>query len=220
MEQWKESFVIVNIGKEGGTVLYFSCSYDWLFLSPFFLRVKKLLWFKGFLFTQDMILRSPQALCIHALFGESLSKSHFMVMAYDCVNGKLWNRSLWLFPMNTWISYRAKQGGRSPLLGFFSHDFFLIFKKLQSKNICRNHPQLKLTSWRSQEANFPPILKTDWNSNSVLTLPNNIYRHTWYCLNSVNQFETVFILFINSVNSKNSVNSVNGENSEHRVNAV
>ena len=124
MEQWKESFVIVNIGKEGGTVLYFSCSYDWLFLSPFFHRVKKLLWFKGFLFTQDMILRSPQALCIYALFGESLSKSHFMVMAYDCVNGKLWNRSLWLFPMNTWISYRAKQGERSPLLDFFHMTFF------------------------------------------------------------------------------------------------
>ena len=107
----------------GGTVLYFSCSYDWLFLSPFFHRVKKLLWFKGFLFTQDMILRSPQALCIYALFGESLSKSHFMVMAHDCVNGKLWNRSLWLFPMNTWISYRAKQGERSPLLDFFHMTF-------------------------------------------------------------------------------------------------
>ena len=147
MGQWKESFAIVNRGKEGGTDLYFSCSYDWLFLSPFFPRVKKLLWFKGFLFTQDMILRSPQALCIYALFEESLSKSHFMVMAYDCVNGKLWNRSLWLFPMNTWISYGAKQGERSPLLNFFHMTFFLIFKKLQSKNICRNHPQLKLTSW-------------------------------------------------------------------------
>ena len=133
MEQWKESFVIVNIGKEGGTVLYFSCSYDWLFLSPFFLRVKKLLWFKGFLFTQDMILRSPQALCIYALFGESLSKSHFMVMAYDCVNGKLWNRSLWLFPMNTWISYRAKQGERSPLLDFFTWLFFNLQKIAKEK---------------------------------------------------------------------------------------
>ena len=148
MEQWKESFVIVNIGKEGGTVLYFSCSYDWLFLSPFFHRVKKLLWFKGFLFTQDMILRSPQALCIYALFGESLSKSHFMVMAYDCVNGKLWNRSLWLFPMNTWISYRAKQGERSPLLDFFTWLFFNLQKIAKRKYLQKS--STKLSSWRKQ----------------------------------------------------------------------
>ena len=151
---------------------------------------------------------------------------HYLESLFQNLILWLWHMTVWMgnyeievYGSSLWIhEYHIEQNkAKGPLYLTFSHDFFLIFKKLQSKNICRNHPQLKLTSWRSQEANSPPILKTDWNSNSVLTLPNNIYRHTWYCLNSVNQFETVFILFINSVNSKNSVNSVNSEN---RVNGV
>ena len=165
MEQWKESFVIVNIGKEGGTVLYFSCSYDWLFLSPsFFLSpCQKIIVVKGFLFTQDMILRSPQALCIYALFGESLSKSHFMVMAYDCVNGKLWNRSLWLFPMNTWISYRAKQSERSPLLDFFHMTFFQSSKNCKAKIFAEI-----IHSWNWQaEGARKQILHPFWNQIGI-----------------------------------------------------
>ena len=126
MEQWKESFVIVNIGKEGGTVVYISCSYDWLFLSPsFFLSpCQKIIVVKGFLFTQDMILRSPQALCIYVFQNLILWLWHMTVW--------MGNYEIEVYGSSLWIhEYHIEQNkAKGPLYLTFSHDFFLNLQKI------------------------------------------------------------------------------------------